>query len=257
MNNDEKIEILQKRNYLVVKGNELIQKSRFSLSLPEQKTIAFICSKIKPGQTKPYKLDYEFNINDYCKVCGITHCGNNYTNVKTVLKHLRDRSMWITMQDGSETVVSWIDRVTINKGSGMVNIRIDERLAPYLFDLKQKFTNYELWNILAMKSSFSVRIYELLKSYEFKQMITFEIEELKKLLNVEDIKSYERFPDFRRKVIEPAEKEINELTDINIRYEQVTKGRKVIKVTFFIEKKEPAERWCASEMTNQKLGELK
>lgn len=72
-----------------------------------------------------------------------------------------------------------------------------------------------------------------------------------------DIKSYERFPDFRRKVIEPAEKEINELTDINIRYEQITKGRKVIKVTFFIEKKEPAERWCASEMTNQKLGELK
>ena len=40
MNSNEKIDILQKREYLVVKGNELIQQNRFELSLPEQKTIA-------------------------------------------------------------------------------------------------------------------------------------------------------------------------------------------------------------------------
>ena len=43
MNSDEQLEILKKREYLVVKGNELIQQNRFELSLTEQKTVAFIC----------------------------------------------------------------------------------------------------------------------------------------------------------------------------------------------------------------------
>ncbi len=38
----------KQRYYHVVKGNELVQKSRYELSLPEQKTIAYICSMIKP-----------------------------------------------------------------------------------------------------------------------------------------------------------------------------------------------------------------
>ena len=69
---DEQIRILTKKEYFVVKGNELIQKSRFELSLQEQKTIAYICSMIKPINTLdringvPFQLEYEFNIRDYC-----------------------------------------------------------------------------------------------------------------------------------------------------------------------------------------------
>ena len=55
-----------------------------------------------------------------------------------------------------------------------------------------------------------------------------------KMLMVEDVKSYTRFPDFRRKVLEIAEREINELTDITISYETITKGRKVVKIKFDI-----------------------
>ena len=79
MNSDEKIEILTKRQYLVVKSNELIQRNRFELSLPEQKMIAFICSMIQPIDPKdslynvPFQLEYEFNIRDYCKICSIDY----------------------------------------------------------------------------------------------------------------------------------------------------------------------------------------
>ena len=61
--------------------------------------------------------------------------GANYAYVKETLKKLRDRSMWMTLEDGSETVVGWLDRVTTNKKSGLAHIRIDDRLIPYLFDL--------------------------------------------------------------------------------------------------------------------------
>lgn len=251
----EQIRILTKREYLVVKGNELIQKSRFELSLQEQKTIAYICSMIKPIDILdringiPFQLEYEFNIRDYCKVCGITYdSGKNYAEIKSTLKKLRDHSMWITLESGEETVVGWLDRVTTNKRSGVAKVRIDERLAPYLFDLGQKFTQYQLYYILAMKSAFSVRIYEIMKSYAFQRFKTFHLDELKSLLMVDKVRSYEDFSLFRKKVLEVAQREINELTDLRFSYEPITKGRKVIKLNFLIEQKGLVERMNVQRM---------
>lgn len=265
MNETEKQELVTKREYWVVKGNELIQKNRFELSLTEQKTVAFICSMIKPvkaidrAKGTPYQLEYEFNIRDYCKVCGIDYDnGNNYANIKATLKHLSDRSMWVTFDENpdEEVLCRWLSKVRTNKRSGIAHVKIDEDLAPYLFDLGQKFTQYQLYNVLAMKSSFSVRMYELMKSYEFRKSIIFDIDKLKKILMVENVKSYNRFPDFRRYVLEKAQEEINELSDINITFEPITKGRKVVKVMFTIEQKSPIERMIAGATANDRLGEL-
>lgn len=248
--------IAAKREYLVVKANELVQKNRFELSLTEQKTVAFICSMIKPvkNSKEPYQLDYEFNIREYCKICGFNYdSGQNYADVKATLKKLRDRSMWLTLPDGSETLCGWLAKVTTNKRSGLAHVRIDEDLAPYLFDLGQRFTQYQLYNILAMKSAFSVRLYELMKSYAHRQSITLDLDELKHLLMVEDVKSYHRFPDFRRKVLEIAQREINELTDLTIQYEPIKKGNKVVQLRFKIEQKSPIDRWIAEKQVNEQL----
>lgn len=237
MTPEESFELTKKKGYLVVKGNDLIQRNRFELSLMEQKTVAYICSMIKPIDSG-FQSEYEFKIRDYCKICDIDYDnGANYAYVKETLKKLRDRSMWMTLEDGSETVVGWLDRVTTNKKSGLAHIRIDDRLIPYLFDLKQQFTQYQLYNILGMKSAFSVRIYELMKSYSFRHTIIFELNELKELLMVEYVKSYVNYKDFRVKVLEKAQTEINELTDINIEFEPIKTGRKVTSIKFIIEEK--------------------
>lgn len=263
---EERIEILEKRDFLVVKGNELIQKNRFELSLPEQKTIAFICSMIKPitpeAKAKqspycpdsPWQLEYEFNIRDYCKVCGIDYSGGkNYKDIKATIKKLSDRSMWL--DDGeSETLMRWLSHVKINKKSEKVNIEIDRTIAPFLFELKEKFTQYQLYNILAMKSAFSVRIYELMKSYAYQKSKTFEITELKRLLKVEDVKSYKNFADFKKRVLDKAQEEINELTDINIEFDPVTKGRKTVSVIFRIDTKNERETILCGRKINKILG---
>lgn len=237
MTPEESFELTKKKGYLVVKGNDLIQRNRFELSLMEQKTVAYICSMIKPIDSG-FQSEYEFKIRDYCKICDIDYDnGANYAYVKETLKKLRDRSMWMTLEDGSETVVGWLDRVTTNKKSGLAHIRIDDRLIPYLFDLKQQFTQYQLYNILGMKSAFSVRIYELMKSYSFRHTIIFELNKLKELLMVEHVKSYVNYKDFRVKVLEKAQTEINELTDINIEFEPIKTGRKVTSIKFIIEEK--------------------
>jgi plasmid replication initiation protein len=94
-----------------------------------------------------------------------------------------------------------------------------------------------------MKSQYSIRLYELLKSYEHKNNLTIGIEEVKRMLSAE---IYNRHQDFRRKVIELAIKEINALTDIAVAYEFIKEGRKYAKVAFYIRlKKDLDERMHA------------
>lgn len=279
MTTDEKIEVLKAREYQVVKSNDLVLKTRYDYTVNEQKTLAYVCSMIKPRteldrlKENPFILDYEFEILDYIRILGLEDNGKLYNEIKSTLKTLADKSMWFTLEDGSETLVRWFDRVTTNKRSGKAKIRIDDRLAPLLFDLKGKYLSYGLKNILCMKSQYSLRMYEILKAYydmkigqidqrnpvekgnEPKSISwTIDIDELKKKLMVEGIKSYVNYKDFRKYVLEMAQKEINEMTDINFYFEPVLKGRKTVKVEFTITRKTTLEKYLVDSRNNEELG---
>ena len=258
MTNKEKLEIEKKRELKVFKANEIIQKSRFDLSVTEQKTLAYICSMIKPRTAlenalkSDYQLEYEFNIREYCKVCGIFYdSGRNYAMIKETLKSLSDRSFWVEFPNGDDVLMRFISKVRSNKHSGKAFVRIDEDMVPYLFDLGQKFTAYQLRNILGMKSAYSIRIYELMKSYEFRSEIEIDLQELKRLLDIENVKSYEKYHSIKQKILDIAVKEIDDLSDINISYEPMKKSNKVVSILFRIKKKETNARIMAEFRTNE------
>ena len=249
MNYDEKIMISTKRNYNVVKANEIIQKARYELNLTELKTLAYIFSMIKPDDT----IDqiYTFSINEYCKVCGIDNTsGKHYATIKKSLKALRDKSFFLMKEDGTETTVGWLAKVWLNKGSGKVKVKLDEDMEQYVIGLFENYTQYELLSTLPMRSQYSFRIYELLKSYAFTKRHTFDIDELKRLLAAE---KYVNFKDFRKKVIEIAIKEINLYTDLEVNFEQICKGRKVIQVKFEIKQRDAFGRLASSSRATMEL----
>lgn len=276
MNDFEKEEIIKAREYQVVKSNDLVLKSRYSYNLTEQKAIAYVCSMVRPTKLNPsgFVLEYKFNILDFARICGLESTGGRlYENIKDTLESLSNKSMWITLEDNSESLVRWLNKVNISKQSGIVNIRLDDDLVPYLFNLRCRFLSYGLKNILCMKSQYSIRLYEILKAYhDFKtgqtdyreygdkikspRLISWnvDIDELKQTLMVDNIASYNHFGLFKKKVLEIAVKEINELTDINVTFETVTKGRKVIKLIFSIINKELLKRIKSESTVIEKLG---
>lgn len=230
MNRENKLEIAKQREYSVYKANEIVQKARYDLSITELKAFAYILSKVKPNDKE--REEYRFSIKEYCQVCGLDYTnGGNYINIKSSLKNLRDKSFWLIDESGKESTVGWLEKVRINKGSGTVTVRLDEDLQKYVLGLLDNYTQYSLLSTLPMKSSYSFRIYELLKSYAYKKSHTFDIDDLKSKLSATN---YINFKDFRRKVIEVAVKEINEYTDIEVSWEPITKGRKVVEVKFYI-----------------------
>lgn len=265
MNEYEKSLIEKERDYTVVKSNILVINSRYRYTIDQQKMIAYICSKIKPvpeydkNGNKIFQLEYEFEIADYIRLVGIQSTGDAYNSVKSILKSLRDKSYWLELPDGSTSLVSWINKVNISNNSGLVQYRLDEDLIPYLFELQERYLSYGLINILNFKSKYSIRFYEILKAqYDMKRsqygkkryetpVIEWivDLDELKHILMFDteiEKDKYKNFKDFRKKVLEMAQKEINTLSNMHFDFEPITKGRKTIRVKFLIHFKDTMNR---------------
>ena len=229
---------LSVRNRTVIKANELIQRSRFSLSLQQQKIMLYLISQISPYDEE-FKL-YTFSITEFCKVCGIDEKnGKNYRALKRAVKEIRDKSIWVKLPDGRETTLAWIEKINIDPGSGTIAVRLDNDMKPFLLQLKSNFTSYELIWTLHFKSKYTIRLYELIKSIHFHELEnytkTYSLDELKGLLNAEKYRTYQ---DFKKRVLVPSIEEINTYSDKIVKYEVMKKGRAVDRIKFFIESRE-------------------
>ena len=117
-------------------------------------------------------------------------------------------------------------------------INFSPYLKPYMLKLNTMFTQYKLANILSMKSKYSPRIYEILKCNEFKRQgyIEIEIEELRKLLKVDNL--YPLYADFKKRVLQQAQKELTKLSDISFEFEEIKTSRSVTSIKFLIKSNE-------------------
>ena len=247
------LEVYDRRRNKVVKANELIQKSRFNLTLQQQKVVLYLISRIKP--TDEDFQEYEFSITDFCRVCGISETsGKNYQALKNAIKEIADKSLWIDCDKG-ETLIRWIEKPYINRQSGTVRIRLDADMKPYLLQLKKNFTEYELIWTLNFKSKYTIRLYELIKSIHYRELETYEREytltDLRRLLDAEN---YDTYPNFKARVLNPAVEEINRASDKIVSYTPIKKGKSVVSIRFSIGTKPPAETIVLQERIEQEFG---
>lgn len=232
---NDKRKINEKRNYSVVKANELIQNSRFNLSMQEQKIVLFLISKIKPTDTEI--KEQEFDIKEFCQICGIDDDnGKNYQDLKESIRGLSTKNNWIKIDEKTERLFFWISDAIIIRDDGIIKLKLHESIKPYIIQLREKFTQCGLIYTLGMRSQYSIRIYELLKSYENLHRKSFTVEELKKMLMCENA-SYDNFNNFKVKVLDIALQEINQLTDINVEFITAKTGKKITHIEFIIKAK--------------------
>jgi len=218
------------KDYLVTKSNYFIMNSSYDLSLEEQKLILTLASMVQPTdeEFKPYN----FRIADFMELLGVD-TKTKYTEIPKITKELMKKVFEI--HEGNKLIqTAWISGAIYEKGSGMVTLKFNPDLKPYMLQLKEKFTQYQLANVLAMKSKYSPRIYEILKCNEFKKQgyIEIEVGELRKLLKAENI--YPLYADFKRFILLQAQKELKKLTDIDFSFEEIKTGRKVTSIRFHI-----------------------
>ena len=216
-----------KSSMAVTQSNPLIE-SRYKLSLSEIKLFLWMVKEVQPGD-KDFKT-YRVYIKDFIEAIDSKR-PDLYTSAKTITKGFL--SQVIELENGT-LQTHFMSMVKYYPGEAYIEYRFDKALKPYLIQLKKQFTTYDIRNVIDCRYSVSVRIYQLLKSFEGIGERTITLKDLRFMLMLE--KEYTRFYDFRRFVLERSMKDLKKTSDLFFEYTLNKRGRKIHSVTFIIKK---------------------
>jgi plasmid replication initiation protein len=103
----------------------------------------------------------------------------------------------------------------------------------YFIELKNQYTRYNLEVMLSLNSVYSQRLFEIIMLYKGRKQYIFRytVTTLQTVLNC----NYPNWYDFKKRVLEPAKKDLNEKAKILLEYSpSAKKGKKVIEIEFTI-----------------------
>ncbi|MCT0477889.1 RepB family plasmid replication initiator protein [Lactococcus cremoris] len=147
--------------------------------------------------------------------------------------------------------VSWTDY------DDNVMIQFNSNIMPYLIELKEKFTQYALSDLVDLNSKYSIILYKLLsmnynqyehyivkggrreEQVEAYRNPSISIQELRTITDT--VNEYKKFGNFETRVLKEPLEEINAHTSFNVSYEKIKKGRSIDSIVFHIEKKRRAD----------------
>ncbi|WJQ05536.1 replication initiation protein (plasmid) [Geobacillus stearothermophilus] len=217
-------------NNAVTKSNVLIE-ANYKLSTLEQKIILYLISQIHKDDDD-FKM-YRLPIQEFSELLGYRG-SPKYTELREITKNLMRKVLEI--REGQKLKqMSWVSYVEYDGNSGYVSLSFDPRLKPYLLQLKREFTTYRLKNVMELKSSYSIRMYELLKRWQYVGEFQIQLDELRMMVGAGD--KYREYHNFKKRVLNPAQQEISEKTDIMFSYEEIREKRKVVSIRFHIKEK--------------------
>jgi Initiator Replication protein len=90
-----------------------------------------------------------------------------------------------------------------------------------------------------LRSVYSFKLYELIKSSEYLGKWEIGLTDLKEMLDVED--KYKHYGSFKLKILNQAQKDLTECCDVTFTYEEKTIRKKVERLLFLIKKNQPTK----------------
>ena len=174
--------------------------------------------------------------NEFARECGIqSHTA--YEGLQDAVDRLFTRYFTYISKAGNPVKCRWVYRLEYKKGEGQIDVSFPAEviLMFTLFNQENPFTVYDRKHIQHMTSVYAVRFYELFMQYKSIGSRTLELEQIKTMFQLDD--KYSRIFDLKKRVVDPAIQQINELTDYTVSYEQIKRGRTVHALRFSFEPK--------------------
>ena len=223
---------------LEVRQHNALTNARYEYSELQLDLLFFLISKLKKDQQDRV---YELNIKDLSLLTGKKYnaaylhkaTADMGSRVFEVQTETRYRQLWM------------FQRVDYLLGQGIIEIKLTEDITPYLFDLKENFTSYQLASALRLTSKYAKRIYQYCSQWKDQgETKKYDIQDFKMMLGLLDDKGKDkaiRMSDFRESVLDVAVKQINEHTELNISYKLEKRVRTYKNIAFTVKPQALAE----------------
>ena len=154
----------------VTKSNSLIQRTKYSLPRTEQKLLFLLMSKIDQKNDLDASKVYRISFQEFAKLTGVKMADKSYSRyLATTVKSLGSRSFW-KKKDGPDNIytqVFWLGQGTeIDLDKREVRMKFNPEIWKDIAQLTSNYTSYSIDYLLMMKSTYSMRIYEVILSYD-------------------------------------------------------------------------------------------
>ncbi len=220
---------------LVRKSNNLVE-GKYRFDIWEMRVFTKMLTMILPSDEdfKEYRIYLKEVIDDF----NLAADKQSYKLLKDgAIKLMKKEIKIIRDTDEGEKeflthIAVGLDSFTSKTQGSYVDISFHPKMKPFLLQLQTQFLMYDVRNILQLQSSYSVRIYELLKQYEKIGKRTFSIDDLKETLAV--MNKYPLYANFKQRIIMKAQEDLETYTDIRFTFEEVKKGRSIHSIVFTI-----------------------
>lgn len=234
------IEMCIDRNNYVVQANDLIG-GRQALRLNSAKLIRAAVMQIKPDDRdiKPYLI----TIKQMSELLDIP-VDNLYRDIDGITNDIIANPVFIKSVEGKRTKwvkIPWVEFCQYDSDVG-ISMQLNQRLMPFLIALQEHYTQYSFENILAMKSVYAIRIFEMIQAKIMPKVLPREGIDI--ILTVEEIidgcelkDTYRRISNLKNRVLDVAVKEINRVTLYDVEYNNIKNGRKVNAFDFHVNMK--------------------
>ncbi len=217
---------------LIKKSNDLVE-GRYRFDIWETRVFTKMLTLIRMDDEdfKEYRIYLKDVVHDF----GLSH-KNAYKLLKDGAKGLTKKEIRI-IRDTPEGLKEFQTHIAVGvdsfvKDGNYLDISFHPKMKPFLLQLQTQFLMYDIRNVLSIQSSFSVRIYELLKQYETIGKRRFSIQELKEMLDVQD--KYPLYANFKQRVILKAQEDLEKSTDIRFTFDEIKSGKQVTELLFYV-----------------------
>lgn len=170
---------------------------------------------------------------------------NDYSTVKAIINTLdKFRSINMKFKIGSKLVSGdAISEYTYDENTGVFSCSISENVFNVLMNYsKYGYSPIDLQIVRKAKSYYTQKIYGILRMWSrYKEVVnkTYTLEQIKEVCDISGLTSYDNYKEFKRRVLNPVIKEINEKLNMEVEYKEVKCGRKVHSIEFIFTDHEP------------------
>jgi plasmid replication initiation protein len=218
-----------------------LTRAGHGLTLAEKRLVAMAASKLDSRQPLPAGEVPRTRITalEYAKAFQVDP-NTAYEQLQDGAKHLFDRYITFyepTHKRGGKPIeptkkqMRWVGQADYQKGEGWVELHWWPSLLPHLVGLNEQFTSYQLRHASALRSSYSWKLLELLACFESTGWAEYSIEDFAVSMDATE-KQINDFAAIRRKMIEPAIRELTEKDGWLIQWQAIKAGRKVKTLRF-------------------------
>lgn len=223
---------------LEIRQHNALTNARYEYTELQLDLFFFIISKLRKGEKDTL---YQLDIMELSSLTGKRYNGA-YLHKATADMGSR----MLEVEDAKEYRQIWMfQQIRFLKGQGIIEFDLTRHVLPYLFDLKNNFTSYELAAALRLTSKYAKRVYQLCSQWKnLGETKKYDILDFKRMLGLVDDKGTDKMPrisDFRTSVLDLAAKQINEHTELHISYKLEKKGKAFNNIVFTVKPQALAE----------------